>query len=106
MIFAHHKPHFRRIPAAPGTPHALEKTGDGKRCVNLESALQPADINAEFQRGCRADRHQGIVVLHLLLGILPVGSGEIAVVDEKTVGFMIGFTVLPQTLADGLAFFA
>ena len=104
VILPHHKPHLRGIAPTSGAAHALQEAGDGEGRVDLKGPLQAADVNAQLQRGRGADAHEGVVVLHLLLGALPVGGGEIAVVDEEAVGLVIDLAVLPQLLADGLAF--
>ena len=79
------KPHLRGVPPPPGAPQALQKAGDGVGGVDVEGPLQPPDVDAQLQGGGGADAHEGVVVLHLLLGALPVGGGEVAVVDEEAV---------------------
>ena len=51
FLLAHDKPHLGRKIAASRASHALQKGADGKRCIDLERALQATDINAELQRG-------------------------------------------------------
>ena len=98
--------HISEGVSAPARPaHALEKTGNGEGSVDLKSPLQTADIDAQLQRGCGADAHQRIIVLHLFFGALPVGGGEVAVMDQEAVRLMVHLAVLPETLADRLAFF-
>ena len=50
FFLAHDKPHLGRKIAASRAPHALQKGADGKRCIDLERALQAADIDTELQR--------------------------------------------------------
>ena len=104
MIFPHYEPHFRRAAPSAGPAHPLQEAGHRKWRVNLKRPFQPADVNAELQRGGGADGHEGIIILHLLFRALPVGGGKVSVVDEETVRFMVGLAILPQALADRLAF--
>ena len=106
MFLAHDEPHFRRVAASAGSAHALQKAGHRKRRVDLERAFQPADVDSQFQGRRRADRKQRVVVLHFFLGAFAVGRGEVAVMDQKAVGLVLCFAVLPQMLTHRLAFLA
>ena len=68
-----------------------------------EGSFQAPHVDAQLQRGGSANRHQRIVVLHLLLGALAVRSRQVTVVDEETVGLVLDLAVLPQLLAYGFA---
>ena len=103
VVLPHDEPHLRGLAPAAGAAHALQKARHGKGRVQLEGPLQPADVDAQLQGGGGADGQQRAVVLHLLLGALPVGGGEVPVVDEEAVGLVVYFAVLAQALADGLA---
>ena len=103
MILTHDEPHLGGIAPTAGAAHALQKAGHREGRVNLEGPLQPTDIDAQLQRGRGTDGHQALVVLHLLLGALPVGGGEVAVVDQEAVRLAVRLTVLPQQLADRFA---
>ena len=106
MILAHDEPHLGRRAAPACASHPLQKARDRKRRVDLKGALQSADVDSQLQRRRGADTHQRAVILHLLLGALAVGSREVAVMDQKAVGLAVCFAVLPQMLADRLAFLA
>ena len=106
MLLPHYKPHFRRVAPAAGSAHALQKTRDRERRVDLKRPFQPADVDAQLQRCGGADREQRVIVLHFFLGALAIRGGEIPVVDQKALRFMIHFAVLAQALADGLALLA
>ena len=105
VILTHDEPHLRGIAPASRAAHALQKAGDSEGRVDMKCPLQPPDIDAQLQRGGRAHAHVGVVVFHLVLGALPVGGGEVSVVDEKAVGLVVDLAVCPQLLADGFAFF-
>ena len=105
MILPHDKPHLGWRPASSGTSHTLQKAGNRKRRIDLECPFQPAYVDAELQGGGGADAEQRVIVLHFFFGALAVGGGEITVVNEKTVGLPLYFTVLAQVLADRFAFF-
>ena len=106
VLLTHHEPHFRRV-APPSCPaHSLKEPGDGEGRVHMERTFKPADVDAELKSCGSADGHQRIVILHVLLGALAVGSRKVAVVDEKTVGLAVHLTILPQTLAYGFTFLA
>ena len=68
LFLAHDKPHLGRKIAASRAPHALQKGADGKRCIDLERALQATDINAELQRGGGDGCLCLFLVAHELLG--------------------------------------
>ena len=106
VLLAHDEPHLRRRPAPPGAAQPLQEAGDGERRVDVEGAFQASDVNAQFECGGGADRHERIVVLHLLLGAFAVGGREVPVVDEEALWLVVHLAVLPKLLADGLAFLA
>ena len=67
-VFAYHEPHLRGGAAAARTAHALQKRRHGEGGVYLEGALQPADVDAEFQGRGGADGHQTVVLPHHVFG--------------------------------------
>ena len=62
VILTHDEPHLTGIAAAAGAAHALQESGHGKRRVDLKCALQPADVDAQLQRGSGTDRKQRIII--------------------------------------------
>ena len=70
LFLAHDKPHLGRKIATACAPHALQKGADGKRRVNLEGALQAADIDTELQRRGGDGCLRLLLVAHELLGRL------------------------------------
>ena len=106
FFLAHDKPHLGRKVATACAPHALQKGADGKRRVNLEGALQAADIDTELQRRGGDGCLRLLLVAHELLGRLAQRCRKIAVVDEKAVGLVPALTVATQHGAYGLCLFA
>ena len=72
----------------------------------MKSALQPADVDAELERGGRNGGLKLLVVFHDLFGGLAVRGGEVAVVYQKSVALLLRLAVLPQGGGDSLALFA
>ena len=81
FFLAHDKPHLGRKVATACAPHALQKGTDGKRRVNLEGALQAADIDTELQRRGGDGCLRLLLVAHELLGRLAQRCRKIAVMD-------------------------
>ena len=106
FFLAHDKPHLGRKVAASRAPHALQKGADGKRRVNLEGALQAADIDTELQRRGGDGCLRLLLVAHELLGRLAQRCRKIAVMDEKAVGLVSTFAVAAQHGAHGLCLLA
>lgn len=72
VILTHDEPHLTGIAAAAGAAHALQESGHGKRRVDLKCALQPADVDAQLQRGSGTDRKQRIIIFHLFFCAFPI----------------------------------
>ena len=68
LFLAHDEPHFGWKIAASRAPHTLQKGADGKRRVDLECALQTADIDAKLKRRGGDGRLCLFLVAHELLG--------------------------------------
>ena len=102
FFLAHDKPHLGRKVAASCAPHALQKGADGKRRVDLERALQAADIDTELQRRGGDGCLRLLLVAHELLGCLAQRCRKIAMVDQEAVGLVPAFTVAAQHGAHGL----
>lgn len=81
LFLAHDKPHIGWKVATACASHALQKGADGKRRVNLEGALQAADIDTELQ--CRGGDGclRLLLVAHELLGRLAQRCRKVAVMD-------------------------
>ena len=79
------KAHFRDSAAAPCTPQALNKPGDGQRAAGLDDTFQLSKVDSEFQSdsGSGADRLLG--GFHLLLGELPQSRGNIRVMNKVVI---------------------
>ena len=106
FLLAHDKPHLGRKIAAACAPHALQKGADGKRCIDLERALQATDIDAKLQRGGGDGCLCLFLVAHELFCRLTQRCRKIAVMDEETVGLVPAFTVAAQHGAHGLCLLA
>ena len=106
LFLAHDKPHLGRKIATACAPHALQKGADGKRRVNLEGALQAADIDTELQRRGGDGRLCLFLVAHELFCRLAQRCRKIAVVDEKAVGLVPALAVATQHGAYGLCLLA
>ena len=103
VVLPHDEPHLGRVAPPAGPAHPLQKARHREGGVDLEGPLQAADVDPQLQGRGRADAHERVVVLHLLLCALPVGGGQIAVVDEEALRLVHGLAVLTQALADRLA---
>lgn len=106
FLLAHDKPHLGRKIAASRAAHSLQKGADGKRRVNLEGALQTADIDAKLKRRGGDGRLCLFLVAHELLGRLAQRCRKIAVMDEKTVGLVPALAVATQHGTYGFCFLA
>ena len=106
FFLAHDKPHLGWKIAASRAPHALQKGTDGKRRVNLEGALQTADIDAKLQRGGGDGCLCLFLVAHKLFCRLAQRCRKITVMDEETVGLVSALAVAAQHGAYGLRLFA
>ena len=101
-ILPDHKPHFRRCSPAPGSSHPLQKRGYGKRGINLKRPFQAADIDPQLQCRCGYSRQILIFILHGFLCGQTIRSGKISMVNQKTIRFPPGFTVLAKRRCNGL----
>ena len=106
LLLAHHEVHLGREVAPTGAAHALQERRDGEGGVDLEGALEPADVDAQLERRGRHGRERHFLVAHQLLGGLAEGGGQVAVVDEEAVGLAPRLAVLAQHGADRLGLLA
>ena len=106
LFLAHDKPHLGRKIAASRAAHPLQKGADGKRCIDLERALQAADIDAKLKRRGGDGRLCLFLVAHKLFCRLAQRCRKITVMDEETVGLVPAFTVAAQHGAHGLCLLA
>ena len=106
FFLAHDKPHLGWKVATSRAAHSLQKGADGKRRIDLEGALQTADINTEFQRRGGDGCLRLLLIAHEFLGRLAQRCREVAVVDEKAVWLVPVFTVAAQHGAHGLCLLA
>ena len=105
-LLPHHKPHLGRRAAPARAAHALQEARHRERRINLEGPLEAADIDAQLEcRGCDRGK-RGLLVLHEVLGRFAQRSREVAVVDEETVGLVVGLAVGAQGRRNGLSVLA
>ena len=105
LVLPHDEPHLRRLPPPAGPAHPLQEGGDGPRSVDLKGPFQLADVDSQLQGGGGDRRIDLFRIFHEHLGRLPVGGGEIPMVDEEAVRLMVQLAVMPQLIGHGLAFF-
>ena len=72
----------------------------------MKCPLKPADVDAELQRRSGDGGLGLLLVAHELLGSLAVGRRQVAMMDEETVGFVVGFAVGAQAGTHGLCLLA
>ena len=106
LVLAHDEPHLGRALAPPRAPHALQEARDRERGVDLERPLEPADVDAQLERGRCHDGEVRRLVAHPLLGALADGRRQVAMVDEKAVVLPVELAVRPKRRADLLGFFS
>ena len=105
-VFPHDEPHFLRLVASAGTSHALEERGYGEGRIDLERAFEPSDIDAQFEGRRRDGGHAAVLILHVFFGALSDGRGEVAVMDEESIRFVLDFAILAQGGCHRFRFFA
>ena len=106
LILPHDEPHLGRRVAPAGAAHALQEARDREGGVDLEGALEAADVDAELERGRGDDGKVARLVAHELLGRLADGGREVSVVDEEAVGLAVVLAVGAQHRADVLGLLA
>ena len=101
MILAHDEPHLGRALPAAGAAHALEERAHREGGVDLEGALETADVDAELE-GCRGDRgHALCLVAHEILCGLANRAREVAVVDQEAIRLVHELAVTTEFRAVG-----
>ena len=105
-ILAHDEPHLLRKPAPAGPAHALQERGHCERRIDLKSTFQPPNVDPKLEGRRRDGRQVHVVVLHELFRGLAIRSGEIAVMNEKTVVLPARLAVLPQRRCDAFRLLA
>ena len=84
-ILAKYHHHLGNAAASAGASYPLQQTRYRDGRAHLQHPLKPANIYAELHRDRRAGDNILIVILHPQLRLLAQLSGEIAVMNEKTV---------------------